>query len=272
MMVVGRTSQWRKEAWELRFDIDHSSGAPGVFRREGSRVLIDARSLHHRELNSMVQRVFREGVGDIEIDRVSGHPYIGTGLRGRLRIKIRGDVGDDLGALMEGPDIEVEGSAGRGLGNGMRKGRIVVRGDAGEGAGTGMKGGRMFIEGDVGPRAALHMQELWYGIPVMVVGGMAGDLLGEYMAGGVVVVLGLNPAEGKAGTPVGIGYGMSGGAIYFRGPLRADQVAEGARLEMVEGEGLSEIASWIREFAELFEVDPMGILAGKFSRVTAARE
>ncbi len=254
----------------MRFDVDRSSGASGVFRREGDRVLIDARSLHYRELNGMVQKASREGVGDIEIHRVRGHPYIGTGLRGKLRIRVWGDVGDDLGALMDGPEIEVEGSAAKDLGNGMRGGRIVVRGWAGEGAGKGMKGGRVFVGGDVGPRAALHMQELWYGSPVMVVGGRAGDLLGEYMAGGMVIVLNRNMEEGE-GYPTGIGYGMSGGSIYFRGLLRADQVAESARIEVVEGEGLWEIADNVREFCQIFGGDPEMLLAGKYCRISSAR-
>ncbi len=253
----------------MRLDLDHSSGEPRVFRREGDRVFIDAGGLHYRELNGMVQGATREDVREIDIENVHGHPYIGTGLRKSLRIRVRGDAGDDLGAFMYGPDIEVEGSVGRGLGNSMSRGRIVVRGSAGEGAGTGMKGGCILIGGHVGPRAALHMQELWYGRPVMVVGGTAGDLLGEYMAGGVVVVLDLRGGSGK-GSPRGIGSGMSGGAIYFRGCLRREQVAGEARLQLVKGEELGEVTVWVHEFARLFGEDTEVLLSGVFTRVTAA--
>lgn len=255
----------------MRFDLDHSSGEPKVFRREKGRIFIDAESLHYRELNGMVLGASREDIGEIDIDHVHGHPYIGTGLRKDIKIVVKGDGGDELGAFMDGPEIEVEGSVGKGLGNSMSRGRILVRGNAGEGAGMGMKGGCIFVGGNVGPRAAIHMQELWYGKPVMVVGGAAGDLLGEYMAGGTVVVLGLPRRGAGGGEPEGIGAGMSGGTIYVRGALRPEQLAREARMELMEGEELEEISGWVREFARLFGEDPAGLLSEVYSRVTAAR-
>jgi len=46
---------------------------------------------------------------------------------------------------------------------------------------------------------------------------MVDDYLGEYMAGGVIVVLGMN----VKGVPVGsfVGTGMVGGRIYIRGKV-----------------------------------------------------
>ena len=55
-------------------------------------------------------------------------------------------------------------------------------------------------------------------VPLIVIGGHAGSFLGEYQAGGVIVVLGLSD-DGK---PIVGNYpctGMHGGRIYFRGDV-----------------------------------------------------
>jgi glutamate synthase domain-containing protein 3 len=58
--------------------------------------------------------------------------------------------------------------------------------------------------------------------PVVVIGGTAQDFLGEYMAGGVLVLLGLNGGgEHKARF---IGTGMHGGVIYLRGSVEKYQL------------------------------------------------
>jgi len=57
--------------------------------------------------------------------------------------------------------------------------------------------------------------------PTLVVGGTAQDYLGEYMAGGVLVVLGLTLGEDLVHRARFIGTGMHGGAIYLRGKARS---------------------------------------------------
>lgn len=59
----------------------------------------------------------------------------------------------------------------------------------------------ILVEGNVGYRAGIHMKAYKDQVPVLVVGGEAGSFLGEYQAGGYVVVLGLN-TTGRA--PVGL--------------------------------------------------------------------
>mgnify|MGYP002508363490 CR=1 FL=1 len=44
---------------------------------------------------------------------------------------------------------------------------------------------------NAGYRAGIHMKAYKDKVPVMVIGGTAGSFLGEYQAGGVIVVLGL---------------------------------------------------------------------------------
>lgn len=81
--------------------------------------------------------------------------------------------------------------------------------------GYAMRGGMILVEGNVGYRAGIHMKAYKDQVPVLVVGGEAGSFLGEYQAGGYVVVLGLN-TTGRA--PVGrfCAAGMHGGKIFLR--------------------------------------------------------
>ena len=60
-----------------------------------------------------------------------------------------------------------------------------------------MRGGRVHILKDVGYRVGIHMKSYNDNKPVLVAGGNAGDFFGEYMAGGVLILLGMfsdNPA------------------------------------------------------------------------------
>jgi len=44
-------------------------------------------------------------------------------------------------------------------------------------------------------RVGVHMKEYGGRKPIIVIGGKAGGFLGEYMAGGIMLVLGLNGEE-----------------------------------------------------------------------------
>jgi len=56
--------------------------------------------------------------------------------------------------------------------------------------------------------------------PVIVIGGFAQDFLGEYMAGGVLVVLGLTLDGDAVHNARFVGTGMHGGKLYIRGKSR----------------------------------------------------
>ena len=55
--------------------------------------------------------------------------------------------------------------------------------------------------------------------PVVVIGGTAQDFLGEYMAGGILILLGLNLRKKKHHKTKFVGTGMHGGVIYLRGNI-----------------------------------------------------
>ena len=93
---------------------------------------------------------------------------------------------------MDGPTVEVFGNAQDGVGNTMNAGKVIVHGDAGDVLGYGMRGGKVFIKGDVGYRVGIHMKAYEDLRPIMVCGGKARDFFGEYMAGGLLILLGMN--------------------------------------------------------------------------------
>ena len=67
-------------------------------------------------------------------------------------------------------------------------------------------------------------------MPVIISGGSAGDFFGEYMAGGVLVLLGLDKNPRRTAL-VGdyIGTGMHGGMIFIRGEVQKGDVRHGSR-------------------------------------------
>ncbi|MBI5097170.1 MAG: hypothetical protein HZB32_05970, partial [Nitrospirae bacterium] len=159
---------------------------------------IDAASVHYRDLNNEINRVIKEGERHIILKNVNGQRYIGAGLQGEdVRIDIYGVPGNDMAVFMDGPTIEVFDNAQDGVGNTMNAGRIYIHGHAGDVCGYGMRGGKLYVRGDVGYRVGIHMKAYMEKVPVLIVGGTAGHFLGEYMSGGIIILLGLERRPGQ---------------------------------------------------------------------------
>jgi glutamate synthase domain-containing protein 3 len=135
---------------------------------------------------------------------------------------------------MDGPTIEVFDNSQDGGGNTMNAGNVYIHGHAGDVCGYGMRGGRFFVLGDVGYRVGIHMKAYMGKTPVIVIGGTAGHFLGEYMAGGIIVLLGL---EKRAGQPIAgdyLGTGMHGGTIFVRGEVDSRRVGKEVGIEKLK--------------------------------------
>ncbi len=130
-----------------------------------------------------------------------------------LDIMLRGTAGQSFGAWnLDGLNLTLEGDANDYVGKGMGGGRIVIRPPEGTGYVArdtaiigntclyGATGGELYAAGRAGERFAVRNS----GATAVIEG--AGDHCGEYMTGGVVVVL------GKCG--VNFGAGMTGGFAY----------------------------------------------------------
>ena len=149
-------------------------------------MIIDAESLHFSALNEAVRAC---GEKHISIKNCVGQRYIAAGLTGR-EIEISGTPGNALGAYLNGGAIRVLGNVQEATGDTMNGGEIDVFGSAGDASGYAMRGGKIFIRGDAGYRCGIHMKAYKENKPAIVIGGRAGSFLGEYQAGGIIVVLG----------------------------------------------------------------------------------
>jgi glutamate synthase domain-containing protein 3 len=235
---------------------------------EGQTTKVDARGLSHRELNAKLRELIANGAKRIELHNVYGQRYIGTDLGKPVRIDILGTPGNDLGAFMDGPRIIVHGNAQDGCGNTMDDGEIVVHGHAGDILGLSARGGKIFIKEDVGYRAGIHMKEYQDKKPVAVIGGTAQDFLGEYMAGGILVVLGLNLSDGEGHKANFIGTGMHGGVIYVRGEVQEFQLGKEVGVaELDENDSLL-LRELVGEFAYHFSCSAEQILQRKFIKLS----
>jgi len=229
-------------------------------------VEIDATGLHYRELNTRIHAAVAEGAEAIRLLNVRGQRYIGTGLRRPVHIEINGVPGNDLAAFMEGPRIIVYGNAQDGCGNTMNAGEIVVHGHAGDITGLSMRGGKIFVRDNVGYRVGIHMKEYQEQRPAIVVGGTAQHFLGEYMAGGVLVLLGLDTPGGKHAARF-IGTGMHGGVMYFRGTLERDQLGKEVGIVELNEADRALLGRLVGEFCQHFGYNADEIMNGDFIKL-----
>jgi len=229
---------------------------------------IDAADLTYTRLNQLLRAAVAAGEKEIEVDHVLGQRFIADGLKGDVRITIHGVPGGDLGMFMSGPTCIVHGNAEHAPGNTMDAGTIVIHGSAGDAVAHSMRGGKVFVRGDIGYRGGIHMKEYKAKRPVLVVGGSSRAFLGEYMAGGLIVVLGLG--RGPAVAERGIGSGIHGGEIFIRGGVDSRLLGVGAK-EMPAGRPEKDrIAPVIAEFAGYFGMDPGDLLSDNYIRIAPA--
>lgn len=205
--------------------------------------------LSYREVNDLI----RNSGKNIHLSGCLGQRFIGAGMSAK-KIVIEGTPGNAMGAYLNGAEIEVFGNAQDAVGDTMNSGRIVIHGNIGDAAGYAMRGGEIFIEGNAGYRAGIHMKEYRDKIPVLVIGGRAGSFLGEYQAGGIIIVLGLN-SDGRPIVSNFPGTGMHGGRMYLRG--NAEGISFPAQVKKSTAEAADEklIKPYIDEFAKLFNMD-----------------
>ena len=232
-----------------------------------SVVKIDAEDLYYRELNARLRKLVSGGVSRIELRNVHGQRYIGTDLNQPVEIEISGTPGNDLGAFMDGPRIIVRGNAQDGCGNTMNSGEIVIHGHAGDIIGLSGRGGKIFVRDNVGYRAGIHIKEYQDKKLVLVIGGTAQDFPGEYMAGGILVLLGLNLAEGEHHQAKFIGTGMHGGVIYLRGNVEDYQLGKEVGIAQLDEQDCTVLEQLVGEFASHFGYDAAEILRQSFIKL-----
>ncbi|MFX1238311.1 MAG: hypothetical protein ACFFAS_07745 [Promethearchaeota archaeon] len=217
--------------------------------------------LNYRGLNEEVHQAIKSNPKKIIINDACGQRFIAASLQGDLELEINGLPGNDLGIFMDGPKIVVNGNCEDQAGNTMNDGEIIVHGEGGDVIGLSARGGKIYIKKDVGYRVGIHIKEYEHKFPVIVIGGTAKDFLGEYMAGGLIIALGLKFENGnvmESDHPIcgnELGTGIHRGKIVLRTdePLE-DKLGIGAKLFDITEETKAEIAPFIDEFCEIFQI------------------
>jgi glutamate synthase domain-containing protein 3 len=230
------------------------------------RMEIDSKNLHYRDLNEQIRQAIRQGAKDILLQNVNGQRYIGDGIRGKIKIAIKGVPGNDLAAFMDGPTILASSNAQDAVANTMNGGKVVIHGDAGDVLGYGMRGGKLFVLGNVGYRVGIHMKSFKKHIPVIIVGGTARDFLGEYQAGGIIILLGME-RDGKPLTGNYVGTGMHGGVIYLRGEVDPFQLGKEVSISPIDEKDEERLKLYLKEYCEDFDLSLDEVMEQKFIKL-----
>lgn len=225
-------------------------------------MMIDAKKLGFKEIN----QALREAKTDTKVANCLGQRFIAAGMSD-LAVTVEGIPGNALGAYLNGAKITVHGNAQDAVGDTMNNGEIVVHGNVGDAVGYAMRGGKIIARGDAGYRAGIHMKAYREKVPVIVVGGKAGSFLGEYQAGGVIVVLGLTGDDRRI-----VGNfpctGMHGGKMILRSDCKDVVFPDQVTARAATPEDLEEIRTYVAEYCALFGKDEKMVMDSPFTVVT----
>ena len=223
---------------------------------------IDARELGYKEINEAL----RGGDGEYSVTGCLGQRFIGAGM-GDLDLLIEGVPGNALGAYLNGAKITVRGNAQDAVGDTMNGGVITVHGNVGDAAGYAMRGGVILVRGDAGYRAGIHMKAYKEKVPVIVIGGKAGSFLGEYQAGGVIVVLGLSDDDRRI-----VGNfpctGMHGGKMILRSDCADIALPDQVTARSADACDLEEIRGYVAKYCAEFGADEASVMDSPFTVIT----
>lgn len=224
--------------------------------------ILSANAYNHQQLIKVLNECSEE---EIEINELSGHRYIACGWKNNKRLILKGTAGNNLGAFSEGPEITLYGNAQEGVANTMSNGRIVVHGRVGDIAAYAMRGGELFVKEDAGYRLGIHMKAYQDKKPLIVVGGSVGAFTGEYMAGGIIIILGLYGRKNIVGPYCGTG--MYEGDIYIRGNYFPRNLASNIKATLLSTDEMEEIKPYLEKFAGYFDYPLEEILDTPFTRL-----
>ncbi|MDP3431282.1 MAG: FAD-dependent oxidoreductase, partial [Desulfomicrobium sp.] len=222
--------------------------------------------LESRILEERIQDAVKAGARELTVDACGQH-----GIGGRLwvskaepiNVKVIGASGQRLGSLgFPGTTIEVMGPGSDDIGWLNAGAEIIVHGNAGNGICNAMAQGKVFIAGNVGSRCmTMTKQNPRFPAPELWILGDTGDYFAEFMAGGTVVVCGVD-AKDQANV---LGYrpcvGMVGGRIFYRGQEQVVSAADAKHVPICD-----EDWAWLQEYLKQYlqkigKADLLDILA-----------
>ena len=222
---------------------------------------MSAKGLSFRRINDAIRKE-----KDFKITDLYGERFIAAGMSDK-KLYLYGTPGNALCSYLNGAEVVVYGNAQDAVGDTMNDGEIIVHGSIGDAAGYAMRGGCIYVKGDAGYRAGIHMKAYKEKIPVMVIGGCTGSFLGEYQAGGVIVVLGLGSGKKRI-----VGNfpctGMHGGKMILRSDCADIRFPGQVTARPAADDDMEEIKKYIKRFCRLFGFDEDEILNSPFTVVT----
>lgn len=224
---------------------------------------IDAINMDFKELNDIVRSSKDK---KIIIDNCIGQRYVGCAISDK-DIIINGTPGNAIGAYLNGAKITINGNAQDATGDTMNDGEIIINGSSGDCTGLALRGGEIYVKENVGYRGGIHMKAYKEKLPILVIGGSAGNFLGEYLAGGRIIVLGLyNDA-----CPVGnfCGTGMHGGKIYIRSDKLPEDLPSQVVAEIATDNDMKSIEPYILKYCKNFGIKIDEIMKKNFYVLSA---
>jgi len=225
-------------------------------------MFIDAKKLDYKSLNKAIKK----SEGDCVVNSCLGQRFIACGMS-KKNITINGVPGNALGAYLNGARIEVNGNAQDAVADTMNAGEIIIHGNAGDAAGYSMRGGEIYIKGNAGYRAGIHMKAYEEKFPVMVIGKKAGSFLGEYQAGGLIIVLGIG-LDGSDIVGNNICTGMHGGKMFIRSDCSGIVFPSKVTVNLASDEQKTEIRKYVSKFCKYFNYDIESIMNSEFTAIT----
>uniref|UniRef100_N2ABL4 Glutamate synthase alpha subunit C-terminal domain-containing protein n=1 Tax=Eubacterium plexicaudatum ASF492 TaxID=1235802 RepID=N2ABL4_9FIRM len=223
---------------------------------------IDATNLDYKAVN----KALREAETDYIIQGCCGQRFIAAGMSDK-NLTIKGIPGNALGAYLNNANIIVKANAQDAVGDTMNEGKILIYGNIGDAAGYAMRGGKIYVQGNAGYRAGIHMKAYKEKIPVMIIGGCAGSFLGEYQAGGMIIVLGLH-IDNKRIVGNFPCTGMHGGKMFLRGRCEDIHFPKQITARCAATEEIDEIREYLSEYCSDFGYSMDVLLSEPFTVVT----
>ena len=217
----------------------------------------------------MDHKAINEAIRDaktVTLENCCGQRFIAAGMSDK-EIAAYGVPGNALGAYLNGAKITVHGNAQDAVGDTMNNGEIVIHGNIGDAAGYAMRGGRIFVKGDAGYRAGIHMKAYHEKCPTILIGGKCGSFLGEYQAGGKIIVLGLTENE----KPIVGNFpctGMHGGKMILRSDCAGIRFPKNVNARPAAAEDFAEMDGDLTAFCVAFGLDKTALLDAPFTVIT----
>ena len=230
-------------------------------------MIIEAGLTRYEAVNKEIEKQL-EKQNKVTVKDVNGQRYIGCALDEGKTIEVYGTPGNDMACYLNGGRVVVFGNCQDAVGNTMGGGEIVVHGHSGDAMGYGMRDGQIYIRDIVACRGGIHMKEFRQMRPVLVIGKNAGSFLGEYMAGGTIVLLGLDMKRGEKLFGTHCASGMHGGKIVLRCDKAPTDLPRQVLVNEVSADDMTEFAPYIKEYAQLFGADAENLLSQKYFVLT----